>query len=140
MNFEVLELKLTLYSGAVGLMLSYSLTCHMSVYWLTRVSADLEKAIVSVERIKEYSNVEGERNTVMEHGLPQTHQALEEWPARGEIRFESYSTRYRPGLDLVLSSLSCHINAGEKIGIVGRTGAGKSSITLALFRSVSIYN
>ena len=120
-------------------MLSYSLTCHMSVYWLTRVSADLEKAIVSVERIKEYSNVEGERNTVMEHGLPRTHQALEEWPARGEIRFESYSTRYRPGLDLVLSSLSCHINAGEKIGIVGRTGAGKSSITLALFRSISIF-
>ena len=121
-------------SGVVGLMLSYSLTCHMSVYWLVRVSADLEKAIVGVERIKEYSSVEGERDTVMDHGLPLTYQAKEEWPARGEIRFENYSTRYRPGLDLVLSGLSCSINAGEKVGIVGRTGAGKSSITLALFR------
>ena len=115
-------------------MLSYSLTCHMSVYWLVRVSADLEKAIVGVERIKEYSCVEGERDTVMEHGLSLTYQAQEDWPSRGEIRFESYSTRYRPGLDLVLSDLSCSINAGEKVGIVGRTGAGKSSITLALFR------
>ena len=78
-----------MYSGVVGLMLSYSLTCHMSVYWLTRVSADLEKAIVSIERIKEYSNVEGERNTVMEHGLPPTHQALEDWPSQGEIRWRT---------------------------------------------------
>ena len=69
-------------------MLSYSLTCHMSVYWLTRVSADLEKAIVSVERIKEYSSVDGERDTVLDHGLSPTYQAKQEWPARGEIRFE----------------------------------------------------
>ena len=89
MNFEVLELKLTLYSGAVGLMLSYSVTCHTIIYSLTKVSADLEKAIVSIERIKEYSNVEGERNTVMEHGLPLKHQALEDWPSQGEIRWRT---------------------------------------------------
>ena len=45
-------------------------------------------------------------------------------------------TRYRAGLDLVLRDVSCHIQAGEKVGIVGRTGAGKSSITLALFRII----
>ena len=87
----MLELKLTLYSGAVGLMLSYSVTCHTIIYSLTKVSADLEKAIVSIERIKEYSNVEGERNTVMEHGLTltQTQQALEDWPSQGEIRWRT---------------------------------------------------
>ena len=47
-----------------------------------------------------------------------------------------YYSRYRAGLDLVLRDVSCHIQAGEKVGIVGRTGAGKSSITLALFRII----
>ncbi|XP_070202781.1 ATP-binding cassette sub-family C member 3-like [Littorina saxatilis] len=56
------------------------------------------------------------------------------WPDRGEIRYNTYSTRYRPGLDLVLNSLSCFIKAGEKVGIVGRTGAGKSSLSLSIFR------
>ncbi|KAK2111666.1 Canalicular multispecific organic anion transporter 2 [Saguinus oedipus] len=56
------------------------------------------------------------------------------WPLRGEVEFRNYSVRYRPGLDLVLRDLSLHVHAGEKVGIVGRTGAGKSSMTLCLFR------
>lgn len=50
--------------------------------------------------------------------------------------FDTYKFRYRPGLDLVLKGISCNVTGGEKIGIVGRTGAGKSSLTLALFRMV----
>jgi ABC-type multidrug transport system fused ATPase/permease subunit len=57
-----------------------------------------------------------------------------EWPEYGAVKFESYRTRYREGLDLVLKGIDCDIMSGEKIGIVGRTGAGKSSLTLALFR------
>lgn len=58
------------------------------------------------------------------------------WPANGAVRFENYSTRYRQGLDLVLKNITLDIKAHEKIGVVGRTGAGKSSLTLALFRII----
>ena len=58
------------------------------------------------------------------------------WPSEGKIVFSNYSTRYRPGLDLVLRGIDANIGAHERIGIVGRTGAGKSSITLALFRMI----
>ncbi|GFN81567.1 canalicular multispecific organic anion transporter 1 [Plakobranchus ocellatus] len=60
----------------------------------------------------------------------------EDWPQKGDIIFHTYSTRYRPDLDLVLKNVSCHIEDGEKIGIVGRTGAGKSSMSMALFRMI----
>ena len=53
-----------------------------------------------------------------------------------QVEFKNYQTRYREGLDLVLKGVSCQILSGEKVGIVGRTGAGKSSLTLALFRII----
>ncbi|XP_015686352.1 canalicular multispecific organic anion transporter 2-like, partial [Protobothrops mucrosquamatus] len=58
----------------------------------------------------------------------------EDWPTQGEVVFTRYSVRYRKGLDLVLKDLSLSVKGGEKVGIVGRTGAGKSSMTLCLFR------
>ena len=122
----------TFSSGVVGLCLSYTVSCQMSIYWLTRVSADVEKAIVSVERIKEYQEVEQETDV----SLARTEEVGGGWPGDGEISLEHYSTRYRPGLDLVLTGVTATIRPGEKIGIVGRTGAGKSSVTLALFRII----
>jgi len=64
--------------------------------------------------------------------IPETHSV--DWPAAGTIQFQAYSTRYRPELELVLKKIDISINAGEKIGCVGRTGSGKSSLLLALFR------
>ena len=58
------------------------------------------------------------------------------WPSCGEIRFEKLSMRYRSGLDLVLRDLDFTVAGGETVGICGRTGAGKSSLMLALFRMV----
>jgi ATP-binding cassette, subfamily C (CFTR/MRP), member 1 len=58
------------------------------------------------------------------------------WPTQGAIEFKNYSTRYRPGLDLVLKNIDLSIKGHEKVGVVGRTGAGKSSLTLALFRII----
>ena len=59
-----------------------------------------------------------------------------EWPESGKINFDGYSTRYRDGLELVLKQISFEIRGGHKVGVVGRTGAGKSSLTLALFRLI----
>ncbi|KAJ8313002.1 hypothetical protein KUTeg_010375, partial [Tegillarca granosa] len=61
---------------------------------------------------------------------------VKEWPQTGDIKFIDLKTRYRPGLDLVLKGITAHIHHNEKVGIIGRTGAGKSSLTLSLFRLV----
>ena len=117
-------------AGTVGLSLSYVLTCNIDIYMLVRMFADLDKTIVSVERIKEYQEIPQESASKTDRD-PSAN-----WPMFGSITFDSYSTRYRPGLDLVLTNINCKIESGEKVGIVGRTGAGKSSITLALFRII----
>ncbi|KAL0177130.1 hypothetical protein M9458_026024, partial [Cirrhinus mrigala] len=60
----------------------------------------------------------------------------DDWPSAGNIRFENYKVRYRPELELILHGITCDIKTTEKIGIVGRTGAGKSSLTNCLFRII----
>jgi len=120
----------TIEPGLVGLSLSYALTCQLDIYMLVRFCADMEKSIVSVERIKEYQETPQEAPSTTYQDPDET------WPESGNVCFENYSTRYRPGLELVLNDISCNILGGEKIGIVGRTGAGKSSITLSLFRII----
>uniref|UniRef100_A0A2C9KCN4 ABC transporter domain-containing protein n=1 Tax=Biomphalaria glabrata TaxID=6526 RepID=A0A2C9KCN4_BIOGL len=116
-------------NGAIlGLSVSYALQITQALKWLVRSMSDLETNVVSVERVKEYSHVvqEAPRSTNI-HPPP-------EWPTRGEIIVNQYTTSYRQGLEPVLKRITCYIKPEEKIGIVGRTGAGKSSLTLALFR------
>ncbi|KAG0354796.1 ATP-binding cassette glutathione S-conjugate transporter ycf1, partial [Podila minutissima] len=98
---------------------------------MVRQYAEIESNIVSVERLQEYVELEPEAPEVIKDHRPPL-----EWPAEGRVDFVDYETRYRPGLDLVLRGVSCSIRAHEKIGICGRTGAGKSSLTLALFRII----
>ncbi|PNJ66042.1 ABCC3 isoform 9, partial [Pongo abelii] len=119
----------SLNPGLVGLSVSYSLQVTFALNWMIRMMSDLESNIVAVERVKEYSKTVTEAPWVVEGSRPP-----EGWPPRGEVEFRNYSVRYRPGLDLVLRDLSLHVHGGEKVGIVGRTGAGKSSMTLCLFR------
>ncbi|ODM94820.1 Multidrug resistance-associated protein 1, partial [Orchesella cincta] len=123
----------TLSAGLVGLSVSYALQITSALFLLVRVTSEMETNIVAVERLKEYSNVvqEADWETNDPFCKPE-----KDWPQAGKIIFDSYETKYRPGLDLVLRNVSCTINPGEKIGIVGRTGAGKSSLTLAIFRIV----
>ncbi|KAG0264019.1 hypothetical protein BG011_007579 [Mortierella polycephala] len=90
--------------------------------------------LVAVERVDEYANKNPEAPTETEVKLP------ENWPNEGRVEFKNYSTRYREGLDLVIKDISFTVEPAEKIGIVGRTGAGKSSLTLALFRIVEAAN
>ncbi len=94
------------------------------------MTSDVETNIVAVERVKEYSqHLDQEADWEVGERKPDP-----EWPEKGEVAFEDYAMRYRPGLELVVRGITCKIGGGEKVGIVGRTGAGKSSLTVALFR------
>ncbi|GJJ73167.1 hypothetical protein EMPS_05525 [Entomortierella parvispora] len=98
---------------------------------LLNVICVIETAIVSVERIREYSMLTPEaRDVIPDSKTP------ESWPQNGQVVLSDYSTRYREGLDLVLKNIDVTIQGGSRVGIVGRTGAGKSSVTLALFRII----
>ncbi|KAL3051996.1 hypothetical protein OYC64_002087 [Pagothenia borchgrevinki] len=121
--------KENLNPGLVGLSVSYALQVTMSLNWMVRMTSDLENNIVAVERVKEYSETKTEAPWEIEDKKPPA-----DWPMKGNVEFHDYSVRYREGLDLVLKNLTLSVKGGEKIGIVGRTGAGKSSMTLCLFR------
>ncbi|XP_015979731.2 canalicular multispecific organic anion transporter 1 isoform X1 [Rousettus aegyptiacus] len=118
----------TLSGDTVGFVLSNALNITQTLNWLVRLTSDIETNIVSIERINEYINVENEAPWVTDTRPPVG------WPSKGEIQFRNYQVRYRPELDLVLKGITCDIRSMEKIGVVGRTGAGKSSLTNGLFR------
>uniref|UniRef100_A0A8C9SYZ2 Multidrug resistance-associated protein 1-like n=1 Tax=Scleropages formosus TaxID=113540 RepID=A0A8C9SYZ2_SCLFO len=127
--FAVLSRE-SLESGMVGLSISYALNVTQTLNWLVRMNAELETNIVAVERVNEYTKIENEAPWITD-----THPA-DSWPDSGKICFENFKLRYRPELDLVLRGITCDIGSMEKIGIVGRTGAGKSSLTNCLFRII----
>lgn len=118
-------------AGMVGLSISYALQVTQTLNWLVRMTSEIETNIISVERVKEYIECPTEAPAVVPENRPK-----DEWPQTGTVTFQDYSVRYRPELDLVLKGLSFNIGPTEKIGVVGRTGAGKSSTALALFRII----
>uniref|UniRef100_A0AAQ4P7R6 Multidrug resistance-associated protein 1 n=1 Tax=Gasterosteus aculeatus aculeatus TaxID=481459 RepID=A0AAQ4P7R6_GASAC len=121
----------SLSPGIMGLSISYALQLTASLTWLVRMSSEVETNIVAVERVKEYSDTEKEAEWKQEPSrLPPG------WPTDGCIDIRGLGLRYRPDLDLAIRNITLVINRGEKVGIVGRTGAGKSSLTLALFRII----
>lgn len=120
-----------LSAGLVGLAMSYALQITQSLNWIVRQTVEVETNIVSVERVLEYARLKSEAPEVIHRSRPPI-----SWPASGAVHFNNYSTRYREGLELVLKNINLDIKPHEKIGVVGRTGAGKSSLTLALFRII----
>lgn len=100
--------------------------------WGIRQSAEFESQMTSVERVLEYTELPIESETENS----QSKQALSNWPTAGHILFKGVTYRYPNSLKPVLHNLNFEIKSGEKIGIVGRTGAGKSSLISALFRMV----
>ena len=128
--FVVLSIG-TISAGSAGLSLSYAISFTENVLWLVRLYAINEQNMNSVERIKEYLEVEQEAQAEIEETKPASN-----WPMKGSVEFINYSTRYRADLDPVLRGITFKIAPMEKVGIVGRTGAGKSSLALALFRGL----
>ncbi|EEY64550.1 ATP-binding Cassette (ABC) Superfamily [Phytophthora infestans T30-4] len=115
----------------IGLAFSYSLKIAANLEGIIRSLARIETVMISPERIQEYIGFEQEAP----YRIPMMDPPAQlEWPSTGSILFDKVSFRYQPRGDLVLRSLSFSVAGGQKIGVVGRTGAGKSSLAMALFR------
>ncbi|MCI4384808.1 hypothetical protein PGIGA_G00042930 [Pangasianodon gigas] len=121
----------SLSPGLMGLSISYALQVTASLNWLVRMSSELETNIVAVEKVKEYGETEKEAEWKLEKSsVPPG------WPTGGHIEMRNFGLRYRQDLELAIHDINVTIEGGEKVGIVGRTGAGKSSLTLGLFRII----
>lgn len=115
-----------------GLVLSYILSIVQMLQFTVRQLAEVENGMNAVERLQYYG-------TKLEEEAPEhTIEVRPTWPEKGEIEFTDVKMQYRANLPLVLQGLTMHVRGGERIGIVGRTGAGKSSIMSTLFRLVEI--
>lgn len=123
--------KKQLDPALVGFLMTYVFSSTGSLNAIIRMWAETETKAVNIERLIEYGNLASEAELIIENNRPAS-----SWPGEGTISFVDYSTRYREGMDPVLKNINLNIKPSEKIGIVGRTGAGKSSLTLALFRII----
>ncbi|SCV70703.1 BQ2448_3465 [Microbotryum intermedium] len=117
-----------------GLLLSTIVTVQAAFSWMVRQVAEVENDMNSVERMLHYANkLEQEAPSDIEETRPDP-----SWPSQGAIEFENVFMSYRPELPPVLKGFSLRIEGGQKIGVVGRTGAGKSTILQCLFRMVEL--
>uniref|UniRef100_A0A8C2TGF2 ATP binding cassette subfamily C member 8 n=1 Tax=Coturnix japonica TaxID=93934 RepID=A0A8C2TGF2_COTJA len=124
-----------LSSGLVGLGLTYALMVSNYLNWMVRNLADMEIQLGAVKRIHGLLKTEAENY----EGLLSSSQIPQNWPDRGEIQIQNLSVRYDSNLKPVLKHVNAHISPGQKIGICGRTGSGKSSFSLAFFRMVDTF-
>lgn len=118
-------------SGMAGLLTIYSMSFWAQLNWSIRIFADIESRMTSVERLKFYSTLESEEKPTSQ--IPKL-----DWPLRGEIRWKDVQARYAPHLPWVLKGVNFHIQPGQKVGIIGRTGSGKSTLFQALYRFIEI--
>ncbi|KAF7840257.1 ABC transporter C family member 2-like [Senna tora] len=121
------------FASTMGLLLSYALNITSLLTGVLRLASMAENSLNAVERVGNYIDLPSEAPSIIESNRPPPG-----WPSSGSIRFEDVVLRYRPELPPVLHGLSFTIFPSDKVGIVGRTGAGKSSMLNALFRIVEL--
>ncbi|KAJ3652317.1 hypothetical protein Zmor_018295 [Zophobas morio] len=127
-SFFIFESMISeMYVGYIGLAITQSISLVGLFQYGMRTWTELDSQMTSVERVVEYSKLSPEQDTGTNTPSP-------DWPKTGKIAFRSVSMRYPGGSSPVLKRISFDIRSGEKIGVVGRTGAGKSSLISVLFR------
>lgn len=117
--------------GFAGLALSYALSLTSCQVFMVQWQCNLANFIVSVERIKQYMNLPSDPLAIIESSRPPV-----SWPSEGRIQLETLKIRYRPNAPLVLKGINCTFKGGKRVGVVGRTGSGKTTLISALFRLI----
>eukprot|EP01126_Amoeba_proteus_P056636 TRINITY_DN7137_c0_g1_i2.p1 TRINITY_DN7137_c0_g1~~TRINITY_DN7137_c0_g1_i2.p1 ORF type:complete len:679 (-),score=153.04 TRINITY_DN7137_c0_g1_i2:44-2080(-) len=124
-------LRSNLSPGISGMLITFSFQMVGSFQWAVRTYADTENNMAYYERLQEYNHTLQSEAPRITNVVPSP-----SWPDEGKIEFKNVEVRYRPDLPPVLKSASFTVRPREKVGIVGRTGAGKSTLTMALFRLI----
>jgi len=120
----------TLDAGLAGLSLTYAITFTEHILWVVRLYSLNEMNMNSVERIRDYLQVDSE---AARRSLP-GHEPPKDWPQKGAIKVEKLTLRYAPDAPTVIRNVSFEVEPSAKVAVVGRTGAGKSTIATAFFR------
>lgn len=127
--------KSTFSAKAIGILLTYSIVMQEDLIQFLTSFSNFENTMTKMERCLGYTKLISEKPQVT-----QVDETIPSWPQRGKVEFINYSVKYRPDTEIVLKNISFKINPGEHLGIVGRTGSGKSTISLCLFRILEATN
>jgi ABC-type multidrug transport system fused ATPase/permease subunit len=115
--------------------LTYSLVLQEDIIEFLSSFSNFENTMTKMERSLSYTKIISERPQQLTSDL-----SLRDWPSKGEIRFENFNVKYRNDTEMVLKDINFHLKSGEHLGVVGRTGSGKSTISLCLFRILEAYS
>ncbi|KAG4153405.1 hypothetical protein ERO13_D04G181300v2 [Gossypium hirsutum] len=121
----------TIDPSLAGLAATYGLNLNVLQAWVIWNLCNVENKMISVERVLQFTNIASEAPLVIEDRRPKP-----EWPTEGTIELENLQVQYKPTLPVVLKGITCTFPGEMKIGVVGRTGSGKSTLIQALFRVV----
>ncbi|KAG6556441.1 hypothetical protein Mapa_002384 [Marchantia paleacea] len=121
----------TVEPGFAGLVLTYGLSLNIVMMASVNNQCVLANHIISVERVKQYMYNEPEAPAIIKNSRPPT-----KWPSHGRIEMDNLQVRYRSNTPLVLRGITCSFEAGQRVGVVGRTGSGKTTLISSLFRLV----
>uniref|UniRef100_M1ABF5 ABC-type xenobiotic transporter n=1 Tax=Solanum tuberosum TaxID=4113 RepID=M1ABF5_SOLTU len=118
-------------SGLTGMAFSYGLSLNATLVLCVQWQCTIANSIISIERLEQYMRIPSEESEILQINSP-----LPCWPTRGKVEICDLKVRYRQNAPLVLQGISCTFEGGQKIGVVGRTGSGKTTLISALFRLV----